>query len=64
MSKDVNNNMPINWVKLLEDIKAYNSFSWGDESYQLIVNHSSFEATSNGQMRGFDSKDLEMIVHS
>ncbi|KAG5630710.1 hypothetical protein H5410_002427 [Solanum commersonii] len=32
MSKDVNNNIPLNWVKLSEDIDDFNNYLW-DEAY-------------------------------
>ncbi|KAG5576862.1 hypothetical protein H5410_056996 [Solanum commersonii] len=35
MSKDVNNNIPHKWVKLSEDIKAFNNYPWDYDSYKL-----------------------------
>ncbi|KAG5585817.1 hypothetical protein H5410_046251 [Solanum commersonii] len=37
MSKDVNNNIPLNYVKLSEDIEAFNNFSWGHDNYELTI---------------------------
>jgi len=39
MSKDVNNNGPLNWVKLSEDIVAFNNYPWGHDSYELSVKY-------------------------
>ncbi|KAH0746312.1 hypothetical protein KY285_007969 [Solanum tuberosum] len=39
MSKDVNNNIPLKWLKLSEDIEAFSNYHWGYDNYKLIVKY-------------------------
>ncbi|KAG5615472.1 hypothetical protein H5410_015296 [Solanum commersonii] len=37
--KDVNNNIPLNWMKFFEDIEAFNNYHWGHDNYKLTVKY-------------------------
>jgi len=39
MSKDVNNNIPLKWMKLSEDTEVVNNYPWGHDNYELTVKY-------------------------
>ncbi|PHU30207.1 hypothetical protein BC332_02300 [Capsicum chinense] len=38
-ARDVNNNIPLDLIKLSGDLEAFNSYPWGYESYQMTVKY-------------------------
>ncbi|KAH0672512.1 hypothetical protein KY284_023599 [Solanum tuberosum] len=39
LSKDVNNNIPLNYVKFSKDIEAFNNYLWCHDSYEFTVKY-------------------------
>ncbi|KAH0642033.1 hypothetical protein KY290_033639 [Solanum tuberosum] len=39
LAKDVNNNIALKFVKLSEDIEAFNNYPWGHDNYKLTVQY-------------------------
>ncbi|KAH0633213.1 hypothetical protein KY284_035999 [Solanum tuberosum] len=39
MSKDVNTNIPLKWMKLSEDTEVVNNYPWGRDNYELTVKY-------------------------
>ncbi|KAM3301871.1 hypothetical protein P3S67_016373 [Capsicum chacoense] len=37
--RDVNNNIPLDLIKLSEDIEAFNNYPWGYQSFKMTVKY-------------------------